>query len=370
MNRTVQTPPASARASLKAELAHALDAAFSGATDGPIRVARVQTQSARDAGPDLSLTLDAAGKSVAVAVETLGVAYPRDIHGAVWKLTEYQRAASPAQDLILLIAAESLSPGAREQLRHRGIGYFERNGNLHLHWRNCFINIERPNLPSRKRDATFLFTGARETVVHALLVNRDQWTTGTQLAEMARTSSYTCSVVLQELERRGWCESTGTGRTLRRKLTQPKPLLEAWAIAWTNRKEERTRWHTFAERPHLLGDHLAQQIENARLSFDWAFTGAVAANVYAPLLTHIDTAEIIVPCGHAEELAREIGLKPAEKGANVCIVEREGASFLFGDASSTSLPHLSSPFICYLDLLDGRGRNKELARHVLEKLDL
>lgn len=31
---------------------------------------------------------------------------------------------------------------------------------------------------------------------------------------------------------------------------------------------------------------------------------------------------------------------------------------------------VASPLIIYLDLLDGRGRNKELAQHVLEQLHL
>jgi len=368
MNQTAQNLTASARAAFEAELAHELGIALSEATDGRISVVRVEPRLA--SGRGLALALDADGKSVEVAVEVLRFAYPRDIHGAAWKLSDYQLASARPRDLILLVAAESLSPGARAQLRHRGIGYFERNGNLRLSWRNWLVNIERPDLPAIKKEVTSLFTDARESVVHALLVNRHQWTTGAQLAEMSRTSSYTCSVVLQELERREWCESSGAGRTLRRRLTQPKPLLEAWAMEWTQRKEKRTRWYAFAERPNLLRDHLTHQVEQARVAFDWAFTGAVAANVYAPLLTSVDTAAIIVPSGHAEEFAREIGLKPAEKGANVTIVERDGASLLFRNACRNSLCYFASPFIFYLDLRDGLGRNKELAQHVFEKLGL
>jgi hypothetical protein len=207
-------------------------------------------------------------------------------------------------------------------------------------------------------------------VVHALLVNRNKWVAGNELAEMSGISPYTSSKVLQELERREWCESTGAGPTLRRRLTKPKQLLEAWAADWTKRKEKRTRWYAFTERPNLLLDHLTYQIDKAGVSFDWAFTGAVAANVYAPLLTSVDTAEIIVPLGHAEELARKIGLKPADKGANVTFVERDGASLLFRESFPDYPSYFASPFIFYLDLLDGRGRNKELAQHVLEKLEL
>ncbi len=272
--------------------------------------------------------------------------------------------------MVLLVAAEVLSPGARQQLRNHGINYFERNGNLRLSWRNWLINIERPDIPSIKNEVTSLFTDSRELVVHTLLVNRNTWTTGTQLAEMSGTSSYTCSLVLQELDRREWCESSGAGRTFRRRLTKPKQLLEAWAMEWTKRKEKRTRWYAFCERSNLLLDQLTYQIEKAGVSFEWAFTGAVAANVYAPVLTSVDVAEIIVPPRRAEELAREIGLKPADKGANITIVERDGASLLFRDSYQNYQATLASPFIFYLDLLDGRARNKELAQRVLEKLEL
>ena len=56
------------------------------------------------------------------------------------------------------------------------------------------------------------------------------------------------------------------------------------------------------------------------------------------------------------------GAKPAEKGANLVIVERSGASDLFRRSMPDHPAPLASPFIVYLDLLkDARGRNQELA---------
>jgi len=370
MEKSALSPSASARVTYEAMVANELCSALADATDGRIDVLHVEPRPANAPSVDLALELNAAGKSAEIAVEALRYAYPRDVQGAVWKLDEYKLASKRPQDLILLVAAESLSPGARELLRKRGIGYFERNGNLYLSWRNWLINIERPDLPSARKEATALFTDSREMVVHALLVKRQDWLTGSELAELSRTSSYTCSVVLQELERREWCESSGAGRTLRRRLSEPKQLLAAWAEHWKKRKEQRSRWYTFTERPNLLLTHLTDKIQKSNVSFDWAFTGAAAANIYAPLLTSVDTAEIIVPPGHAEKLASTIGLKPAEKGANVTLVERDGASLLFRDLHPEYPSYFASPFILYLDLLDGRGRNKELAQHVLEKLEL
>jgi predicted metal-binding protein len=56
-------------------------------------------------------------------------------------------------------------------------------------------------------------------------------------------------------------------------------------------------------------------------------------------------------------------LKPAEKGPNVVLIERSGASWLFPDTHPERPgSKFVSRFIQYLDLLDGVGRNKELAR--------
>lgn len=370
MDKVAQTQREIARLAYEADLADRLSAALAEATNGQVVDRRAKQQIDGESGLDLMLTLVAGGESVDIAVETLCHAYPRDIRQAVWRLDEYKLATNRQQDLVTLVAAESLSPGAKDLLRKRGIGYFERNGNLYLRWRQWLIDIERPRKASAKKEVGTLFTDAREMVAHALLKHRNEWLTGGELAEMVQTSSYTCSVVLQELVRREWCESTGAGRTLRRRLTKPGQLLDAWAEKWTQRKEPRSRWYVFSNHPSALLMQLTYEIDKAAISFPWAFTGTAAANVYAPLLTSVETAEIIIPPGHADQLAKVLHLKPADKGANVTLVERDGASLLFRDVHPEYPSYFASPFILYLDLLDGRGRNKELAQHVREKLEL
>jgi hypothetical protein len=98
-------------------------------------------------------------------------------------------------------------------------------------------------------------------------------------------------------------------------------------------------------------------------------TGAMAANQLSPWLTHIDRIDLIVPPGTGDEIAREMDLKIAEQGSNISLMERAGASILFCEPSSAD-PSLkrASPFILYLDLLDGRGRNKELASQLRTNL--
>jgi hypothetical protein len=364
------SPVETNRRSYQDEMGDLLCAALTERTNGQI----VDRQEELETGPsnrlDLLLTLEAAGETLNIAVETLRHAYPRDIQGAVWRLEEYKLAEGSDKEIIPMVAAEALSPGAREQLRSRGIGYFERNGNLHLRWHQWWFDIERPPLPTAKREASTLFTGSREMVVHALLMHRGEWLTGGELAQISHTSPYTCSMVLQELERREWCESKGSGRTQRRRLTQPRQLLDAWAAQWTKRKEHRRRYYVFTTDPNNLIFQISAQADKAGTEFPWAFTGTAAANDFAPLLTSVNTAEIIVPAEHTLELVAALRLKPAGTGNNVTLIERTGASLMFSETHALYDAHVASPFILYLDLLDGRGRNKELAANVLEKLEL
>lgn len=369
MKKPVLGRQVNARLAYEAEVADRLCALLINATGGQITSRQATYPIGNEFGPGLMLTLSVENESVDIAVETLRHAYPRDIREALWKLDEHRLSGGP-EHLIPLVAAGSLSPGARDLLRKRGIAYFELNGNLNLHWRKWLINIQCPEPASSRKHATELFTDSRERVVHALLVHRQSWLTGNELARMSQTSPYTCSVVMQELERREWCESSGAGPTLRRHLTEPRQLLDAWAGHWARRDGQRSRWYTFIDHPGQILTELSARIEKSKVESAWAFTGTAAANAYAPLLTAVDTAEICIPPGRVDLFTNALKLRRAEKGANVILVEREGASLLFRDRHPDDTSWFASPFILYLDLLDGRGRNRELAQHVLEKLGL
>lgn len=311
-----------------------------------------------------------AGEPAFVAIKVIRTAYPRDIHGMIWHLDGLALRSENAKSetLIKLVAAEHLSPGAKSTLKAKGFAFFERSGSLFLRTDKMLINVERPPKSPPRPGSIDLFTEAREGAVHGLLKNAFQWVAGADLAEQSQTSTYTSSVVLQELERREWCETQGTGRAKRRRLIQPALLLDDWAAHWQQRGVSKNRGYVFVEHPRTLIDRLADLVRASGVDFPWAFTGAAAANIYAPLLTSVDSAEIIVPPGYAATLEAALNMKPAQKGSNVTIIERVGTSLQFRELHPVYPAYFASPYIQYLDLLDGRGRNKELASHLREKL--
>lgn len=305
-------------------------------------------------------------------VEVLRSGYPRDIRDAAWRL-DYRPADIPGK-WITMVAAPHLSDSAREELRRRGIGYFDGSGSLYLRDDHWLIDIQREGKKAPRQSGS-LFSESREMVVHALLNRAFQWLTGAELAAASLTSQYTCSIVLQELERQEMVESVGAGRNMRRRLRAPAALLDAWSEAWTARKHSRRQGYVYVHHAEQLAAHIARTLQDASIAHPWAFTGAIAANLHSPMLTAVDVVDMIVPDGCEEEFAAVIGMEPADTGGNIVLHGRDGASMLFAgehirtNASSgnTLRIPLASPFIQYLDLLDGKRRNKEMAARLRDE---
>lgn len=314
---------------------------------------------------DCLLTVSTSAGNKHLAIEMKREAYPRDIRNAVWQLESFRKDHAGTTDLIPMVAAFHLSDGAKQTLRHHGIAYFEASGTLYLKHQDWFIDIQRPSSRAARRTGVPLFTAAREQVVHALLHARDSYLSGLELSELSNTSTFTVSTVLNELERREWVASEGSGRTLRRKISRPSELLDAWAQAWQLRRETRSRWFFYAQNPNNALNKVAERIDHSS-KINGIFTGPAAANLLDPQLTRTDIVDLIIAPGQADMYVDVLGLKAADKGANLNLVERTGASLLFAQPDAKIGAYLASPYILYLDLLDGKGRNKELAAQLRE----
>lgn len=304
------------------------------------------------------------GDDVELAIEVLKAGYPRDVRLAVHQLRAYQDAqkehAIPTE---LCVIADYLSPGSRKELKEEGINYYDGTGSMYFKHRTYLVmkELEPRNRPVRR--PVKLFSGAREQVIHALLehwrrTGGGEYISGAELAVQAQTSPYTVSLTMQELEREGWVETTGSGPSQRRRVSDVGGILDAWAADWTSRRERVTRWFTYAPNSNP-SDLLLSRLDGRQ---GWALTGAAAANAVVPLLTSIDRVQVIVPPGQAEAWGEELKLKQVDKGASIIFIEREGASLMFLDEPPERPgSRFASRFVQYLDLLDNYGRNKELA---------
>ena len=82
--------------------------------------------------PDGLIEITTPGKTLMICVEVKKEVYPRDIRDAVWKLNNYLRFQDHRQETIGMLAAGSLSPGAKDELKAHNIAYFEPGGSLYL----------------------------------------------------------------------------------------------------------------------------------------------------------------------------------------------------------------------------------------------
>lgn len=340
--------------------------AFEDATSLPVREAQLgipiesSVHSHRDL--DALITVEA-DPPFSLAIEVMRQGYPQKVSAALWHLEEYRRSAPSVIPVII----GDISSGSRALLRERGVGYYDFDGSLFFRHGHILVNIERPPHPKHRSEPTSLFTEAREKVVHALLQSAGEWTTGTEIAQRAGVSAYTASTTIRELQLRDWLAAEGGGRTSRCRVQRAGDLLDAWAASWKERKEVKSRYFLFAASGSLVQDVTRKMGNSFDAGHPWALTGSAAGNMIAPLLTNVDHVDLIVSAGTAQDWATNAGLSPAEKGANVTLWERDGASELFQqDIGET---RVASPWIVYLDLVrDQRGRNKELATHLREQV--
>lgn len=325
---------------------------------------RVNRDVGMDAVVDL-LTTD--GDEIRLVCEILANAQPKQVALAIESLRAYGDTTRHTECVYCLLA-ETLSSASKALLEEEGVAYYEASGSMHFEHGNAIIHREMPALAKLKtKKSTNLFSGAKEQVVHALLMHwkdtrkyGDLYLSGAELVGLSGTSSFTVSSIMQELEQSEWVVSKGSGPNLRRKLINPGALLDAWEDAWQNRKELSHGFYVYAPGAELMAV-VPNRLSKLPDSEQWAITGAVAANQFSPLLTNVDRIKVAVPVGKVFEYAHELEFKPTEKAANIVLVERKASSFQFTQWIGNQC--YTSPYIQYLDLLDGQGRNAELADH-------
>ncbi|MDO9167213.1 MAG: hypothetical protein Q7U13_13995 [Rhodoferax sp.] len=310
---------------------------------------------------DAKIDLSVAGKSIVLLVEAKKTVFPRDVRQVLWqfKLLQHGRYAD-AQHLLI---AESLSPGAKELLRAERIGYYDSGGSLFLPASGAYIYIDKPPPKTLEKSVRSLFSGRRAQVLHALLVNYEEWFGVTEVAEQSQVAPSTASDVLGELERFDWLVSRGQGPSKERHLREPGALLDAWAKHLAMQRAPTLRRYFV---PNVKSDALIErlgQVFDAH-QVDYAVSYEAAAQRYAPFLSGISQVRTrLLPSAGADTAVAELDARVVNEGANLAIIETKSAGELLFRQQVGGV-WLASPIQVYLDLLRGEGRSKEMAEHL------
>jgi hypothetical protein len=317
-----------------------------------------------DRGLDAAVDLHVAGKSLAVLVEAKKAVYPRDVRQVIWQIRDASRAWAGKHpgDVVSLIAAESISPGAKELLRSEGVGYYDSGGSLYLSAPGIYLYIDKPPPKTLIKSIRSLFSGRRAQVLHALLIHRQTWFGVTELAQLAQVSPATTSQVLTELERFDWLEARGQGPSKERHLREPAALLDAWV---KQVKADRTpvlrRYFVPATKPDTLPMKVGAALEGRGV--EYAISHEAAAQQLAPFLSNVSQVRLrLLPGQATDSTLSDLGARLVTEGANLAVIETKSTGDLLFRERMDGL-WLASPIQIYLDLVRGEGRSKEMAEH-------
>lgn len=321
-------------------------------------------------GIDAKVEFSTGRRSYLLLVEVKKSVYPRDVPQALWQLDRYMATSGHSErkkHVVPLLAAESISPGAKDLLKSENCGFFDTGGSLFIPARGAYVYIEKPPPKTLQKTVGSLFRGKRSQVLHTLLIRHDEWFGVKELAELAEVSPATTSETLSALERFEWLTVKGQGPSKERRLTDPGALLDEWqkqALAAPRRGTYR-RFYVPMSDADAIAHRLALICE--RLSLDYALTEQSAAQTYAPFLTSVSRVTCRLTFSHLkDELYAELEARPVNEGANLGVIEtRSHGEFLFREQVGPLW--LASPVQVYLDLLRSGGRGKEMAEYLRQE---
>ena len=312
-----------------------------------------------DRGLDALIEIVAPDGAIArVAVEYKRVVEPRDVASVV---AQIQRSGTATG----LLVTPFVSPRTREGLAGAGLGWFDATGNLRL-------RVDRPALfvesvgadrnpfsdSSDRRLKSLRGQGAARTV--RALCETDLPVGVRALAARAEVGVATSARVLELLERadvivRGSREEVVDVRK--------QSLLRRWTADYGLMTSNDVI-------PMLDPRGLRHTLDALRSGAgDYAATGSAAARAYLPddLVPVTPLTTVTVHTRRITELARTIGLRPVDRGANVFVVRPFDEFVLRGVRLVNDLSCVA-PAQAVADLLTGPGRSTEEADQLMRVL--
>ncbi len=319
-----------------------------------------------DRGYDAHVDLWVYGKPVTLLIEVKKAFYPRDVRQKLWQLEKYalrKPQSAKGRHSAYFLIAHSISPGAKNLMRDKRVGYYDSGGSMFLPTENIYVYVDKPPPMALSRSIRSLFSGRRSRMLHALLMRPDEWFGVKELAELAFVSPATVSQVFKELEKYDWVDTRGQGPTKTRYLREPGALLDEWTKQLALiRPLHFKRYYVHSVHVEGLLQKFAK-VCNAHKA-EYAITHEAAAQWYAPFLSTISQVRCRLVAGApADAVLDELGAHKVNHGANLTVIAvRSSDELLFREHKHGTW--LASPVQVYLDLMRSEGRAKEMANHL------
>ena len=277
-------------------------------------------------------------RSASMAVEVRARLEPREVTSI----------AEAARDLSgpLVVIAPYLSEATREKLTHSDVNFADHTGNVRIVLAKPGLFIETAGAatdPNRQERPARSLRGAKAGRIVRALVDRKQPPGVREIATLTDIDPGYVSRVLAYLDSQALVERIGRGRL---ESVDWPALLRRWAedAPLESRGDVVT-----CLAPRGL-DALVKRLADSDERY--AITGGLAAAAYAPLAP---TRLGIIWIEGAEDATERLGLQPAEKGANVMLLDPRDESVFEGVVRHQRVSH-AAPSQAAADLLTSPGR--------------
>lgn len=269
--------------------------------------------------PDVLLVIsEPSGDRAQLAVEVKGEIEPRDVPLIVQQLGMYRFSLESAgnSNVAVLAAAPFIGPQTRELLVSFGISYLDATGNLYLRLDRPALFIERQgarrNPWIKGRTLRTLKGPAAGRVIRALADFRPPYR-ARDLAQRAETPAGTTAKILSLLDREALIHRASGGKYAGEILSVDwRRLIQRWTQDYNFETSNTTL-------PYLEPRGLDALLTKLRAtSLPHAITGSFASVSVAPIVQPRLMALYVEDIEQAE---RALGLRPAERGANVLLAE-------------------------------------------------
>ena len=288
------------------------------------------------------------GRSVRLLLEVKSRVEPKDVPSAVAQARDFAQALPGSGSTVVVVGSGYLSPGTREWLAAEGAGYVDLTGNLRVAADDPPLFLELPGSDTNpwpeERALRSLRGAAAARVVRALCDFRPPY--GIQeLAERSRTPIATVSRVVSLLDG----EALLT-REYRGAVTDVRwdDLIRRWTRDYAFAESNRVASYLSARGLPALLDRLPA------LTSRYAVTGSLAVTDLAPVAAPRLAAVFVASAPDAA--AAELGLRPAETGANVLLAAPYDP-VVFDRTRRQGALVCAAPSQVAADLLTGPGRS-------------
>ncbi len=279
-------------------------------------------------------------RAVSLAIEARARLDPK----AVRHLADTSRTAASAE--VLLIVAPYLSASTRDRLRDAEVAYLDLTGNVRIVVSEPGLFIEAQGAsedPNREERPARSLRGAKAGRIVRALVDRKEPPGVRELAALTKIDAGYASRVLRFLDVEALITRVGHGRI--QSVDWPA-LLRRWAQEAPFESRGEVKTYLDPRGPAALVNRLAQSDEK------YVVTGSMAAAAFAPTAPARLAAIWI---RDAAEAATRLGLRAAEAGANVLLVEPSDDD-VFERAEERKGVWYASPSQVAVDLLTSPGR--------------